>query len=201
MSDALPSRVPAGAASSSSSFRQGTLPRRSPHLLACRSNPAATVASRLRGWEAEPEAAGPRPGGQWTRCGDGLARPAATGGGAFFDSGGKPPARRGARSSEHGSACAGRYLGRMADHSTLGEFLRAQGVPDDRLDAAVSAYLADPQRGAFEIGDGLTLNIAAAVRAHPWAHMVADDADVSVAARRLAVRTAVLLSAVPRPMG
>ncbi|MFE1597508.1 hypothetical protein [Methylobacterium sp. ID0610] len=84
----------------------------------------------------------------------------------------------------------------MADQRTLGELLKANLVSDEDLNAAVSGYLADPTLGPRQIADGITLDITAAVLANRWATDVLADEEMSEAARRNAVRTAILLARV-----
>ncbi|MFE1600176.1 hypothetical protein [Methylobacterium sp. ID0610] len=77
---------------------------------------------------------------------------------------------------------------------TLADLCNADLVTREQVDAAVATFLSEPRPGPHPIADGVTLDIAAAVEEHPWAHMVAYDADVSRTSRHLAVRTAVLLA-------
>jgi hypothetical protein len=84
----------------------------------------------------------------------------------------------------------------MADQRTLGELLKANLVTDEDLNAAISGYLADPTPGARQISEGITLDIAAAVLANRWAIDMLADEGTSEAARRNAVRTAILLARV-----
>lgn len=46
---------------------------------------------------------------------------------------------------------------------TVGEVFKAKAVTDDEVNAAVEAYLANPETGALPIADGYSLNPAAAV--------------------------------------
>ncbi|WP_407529598.1 hypothetical protein [Methylobacterium oryzisoli] len=57
----------------------------------------------------------------------------------------------------------------MADHPRLGELLCTNRLANDDLEAAVSAYLADPTPGPREIAQNVTLDIAAAVPASSYA--------------------------------
>ncbi|WFT83284.1 MULTISPECIES: hypothetical protein [unclassified Methylobacterium] len=82
----------------------------------------------------------------------------------------------------------------MPTPPTLSDLCKADLITRDQIDAAVSDFLAAPAPGPRTIADGVILDIAAAVLDHPWAHMVAYDAEVSRTARHLAVRTAVLLA-------
>jgi hypothetical protein len=77
---------------------------------------------------------------------------------------------------------------------TGGEAYKANLLTDDALDAAVTAYLADPSKpAALEIGDK-RLDVAAAVLAHQWSAEELAVEGASPARRRQAVKTAVLLA-------
>ncbi|ACL57744.1 hypothetical protein [Methylobacterium nodulans] len=82
----------------------------------------------------------------------------------------------------------------MPNPSTVADLCNADLVTRAQVDAAIAAFLSDPTPGPHRIAEGVTIDIAAAVQEHPWAHMVAYDAEVSRTARHLAVRTAVLLA-------
>ncbi|AWN47108.1 hypothetical protein DK419_12950 [Methylobacterium terrae] len=76
---------------------------------------------------------------------------------------------------------------------TGGEAYKQKLLTDDGLDAAISAYLADPSKPTvLEIGKG-SLDVAAAVLAHPWSAGELAVEDATPARRRNAVRTAILL--------
>jgi hypothetical protein len=81
----------------------------------------------------------------------------------------------------------------MPDQRTLGELHKANLVTDDDLNAAVTGYLTDPTPGPRQIAEGVTLDIAAALLANRWATDMLADEGTSEAARRNAVRTAILL--------
>ncbi len=79
---------------------------------------------------------------------------------------------------------------------TGGEAYKAKLLTEDVLVAAVAAYLADPSKPVvLEIGDK-SLDVAAAVLAHPYAVEVLEREGVTAPQQRNAVRTAVLLAAV-----
>lgn len=79
---------------------------------------------------------------------------------------------------------------------TGGEAYRAKLLTPEALDAATSAYLADPSaRVVLEIGDK-RLDVAAAVLAHAYSVEVLAREGVTAPQRRSAVKTAVLLAAV-----
>ena len=54
----------------------------------------------------------------------------------------------------------------MPDTSTLAELYRAKVVTEADLDVAITAYLADPKPGPYQIARGIRLDIAAAVEAN-----------------------------------
>ncbi|MGY2052658.1 hypothetical protein [Methylobacterium sp. JK268] len=78
--------------------------------------------------------------------------------------------------------------------STLADLCRAAIVTREQIDAAVADFLTEPTAGPRLVADDVTVDIAAAIEGHPWAHLVAYDPGVSVTARHLAIRTAVLLA-------
>ncbi len=79
---------------------------------------------------------------------------------------------------------------------TGGEAYKQKRLTDDALDAAISAYLADPSKPAsVEVGKG-SIDVAAAVLAHAYAVEVLARQDGTPGQRRNAVRTAVLLAIV-----
>lgn len=83
----------------------------------------------------------------------------------------------------------------MADpNPTVGELFKAKAVTDDEVNAAVAAYLADPETGAHPIADGYSLDLAAAVGGHGWASQVVGNRESSPGLKRGAVRTAILLA-------
>jgi hypothetical protein len=79
---------------------------------------------------------------------------------------------------------------------TGGDAYKAKLLTDDALDAAISAYLADPSRPvALEIGKA-RLDVGAAVLAHAYAVEVLAREGVTEPQRRQAVKTAILLAPV-----
>ena len=83
----------------------------------------------------------------------------------------------------------------MADSNpTVGELFKAKTVTDEQVNAAVEAYLADPDASAHPIADGYTLNLAAAVAGHGWAGQVVANPESSPGLKRAAIRTALLLA-------
>ncbi|GEL44194.1 hypothetical protein MEX01_47850 [Methylorubrum extorquens] len=82
----------------------------------------------------------------------------------------------------------------MADpNPTIGELFKAKAVTDDEVNAAVEAYLADPDT-AHPIADGYSVDLAAAVAGHGWASAVVANPESSPGLKRGAVRTAILLA-------
>jgi hypothetical protein len=79
---------------------------------------------------------------------------------------------------------------------TDGEACKQKLLTDDALDAAISAYLADPSKPAvLEIGKH-RLDVAAAVLAHQWSANELAVEDATPARRRNAVKTAILLASI-----
>lgn len=86
----------------------------------------------------------------------------------------------------------------MPDTRTLGHLYKAKTITEADLVEAVDAYLADPSPGPRQIGP-VTLDIGAAVAAHPWASRAMADPETKPEARRTAVQTAVLLAEAAPP--
>lgn len=84
----------------------------------------------------------------------------------------------------------------MSDGPPLADLYKAKHLTDDDLTAAVAGYLADPTPGPRAIADGITLDIAAAVLASPYATEILAREDAPEPRRRMAVRTAILLARV-----
>ena len=82
----------------------------------------------------------------------------------------------------------------MGQDPTLWELVSAERVAIERVVTAVDAYLADPGAGSLPLGGGLTLDPAAAVAAHAPSRAVLEGADAGETARRIAVRTALLMA-------
>ncbi|AWN51410.1 hypothetical protein [Methylobacterium sp. 17Sr1-1] len=79
---------------------------------------------------------------------------------------------------------------------TGGDAYKQKLLTDDALDAAISAYLADPSAPAIiEIGDK-RLDVAAAVLANAYSTEVLAREGVTGPQRRHAVKTAILLAPV-----
>jgi hypothetical protein len=78
--------------------------------------------------------------------------------------------------------------------ATVGELFKAKAVTDEQVNAAVEAYLSDPQAGVHPIADGYSLDLTAAVAEHRWASEVIASPDATPALRQAATRTAILLA-------
>ncbi|KMO18001.1 hypothetical protein [Methylobacterium platani] len=79
---------------------------------------------------------------------------------------------------------------------TSGNLYREGLLTDEALDAAISAYLADPSKPVvLEIGKS-RLDVAAAVLAHQWSADELAVEDATPARRRNSVKTAILLAPV-----
>lgn len=88
----------------------------------------------------------------------------------------------------------------MADtNPTTGELFKAKALADDDIVAAVAAYMADPTTSAFLFGDGYTIDLAEAVKAHEWASVTVGNKDATDHLKRAAVRTAILLARPEKP--
>lgn len=86
------------------------------------------------------------------------------------------------------------YLVPMAENPTIGELLLADAIASDEIDAAVDALLAKPEVGAYPIGGGYLLDLAAAVRAHPFSKAALSGGNATQSRKRKAARTAILLA-------
>ena len=82
----------------------------------------------------------------------------------------------------------------MATNPTTGELYKAKAVTEADIVAAVDAFMADPTTTAFLFGEGFSIDLAEAVRAHEWASVTVGTKDATEHLKRLAVRTAILLA-------
>jgi len=83
----------------------------------------------------------------------------------------------------------------MADQTpTIGALSEVKAITDEQVSAAIDAFLAGQTSGPFPIADGYRVDLAAAVAAHAFTTMMVGRDDVSPAAKRGAVRTAILLA-------
>jgi hypothetical protein len=77
---------------------------------------------------------------------------------------------------------------------TVGELFTAKTVSDYQVNTAVDAYQADPGTTANPIADGYSLDLAAAVEAHPFARATLSEERPTPSRKRKAVRAAILLA-------
>lgn len=74
------------------------------------------------------------------------------------------------------------------------DLLATLHVVDDDVAAVVDAYMADPQVGSVDFGEGYRIDPAAAVAGHPFARALMVQPWASDDLRRAAVRAAILLA-------
>lgn len=82
----------------------------------------------------------------------------------------------------------------MADGPTVGELSKAHALADDDITAAVEAFMADPKAAAFDIAGSYSVNLASAVKAHPFARDNLRNPEASPGLKRAAVRKAIMLA-------
>ena len=82
----------------------------------------------------------------------------------------------------------------MATNPTTGELYKAKALTEADIVAAVDAFMADPTTTAFLFGEGFSIDLAEAVRAHELASVTVGTKDATEHLKRLAVRTAILLA-------
>ena len=82
----------------------------------------------------------------------------------------------------------------MATNPTTGELYKAKALTEADIVAAVDAFMADPTTTAFLFGEGVSIDLPEAVRAHEWASVTVGTKDATEHLKRLAVRTAILLA-------
>lgn len=82
----------------------------------------------------------------------------------------------------------------MADASDLAAMLKQGLISESAVVEIVDAYLSDPTTTLFITFDGHRLNLAEAVRAHPFAQQVACTPWISQKLKRHFVRRAILLA-------
>ncbi|AWI87086.1 hypothetical protein C0214_01190 [Methylobacterium sp. DM1] len=86
----------------------------------------------------------------------------------------------------------------MADaNPTVGELFKAKAVTDEQVSVLVEAALAGEmnERAMLGVGgDGFWVDVAAAVKASPFATSILRDKTSKLGARRNAARTAILLA-------
>ena len=79
---------------------------------------------------------------------------------------------------------------------TIGELYKTKTVTEERLVAAVDAYMADQTIGAYRVADGITVDLAAAVQAHKPAVAALENPSAGEPHRRTTVRDAIVLAGV-----
>ena len=77
---------------------------------------------------------------------------------------------------------------------TVGELFKANVVTHDDVNALINAVLDGRMEEQTDLGEGYALNVAAAVKANAFATAVLRDKTSTKGARRIAVRTAILLA-------
>ena len=82
----------------------------------------------------------------------------------------------------------------MTATRTIGALVRSGVITDAQVEAAASAYLAEPAAGLCEIAPGIFLDVAAAVEENQWARIFVTALGFSLEQRRMAVATAILLA-------
>ncbi|WP_342111312.1 hypothetical protein [Methylobacterium sp. SI9] len=76
----------------------------------------------------------------------------------------------------------------------IGKLLEAKVITRAELDAAVEAFIVNPQVGAFEIAPGYTVDLTAAVKADRHATATVKEPTAKSGSRRAAIRSALLLA-------
>lgn len=84
--------------------------------------------------------------------------------------------------------------GTMANGDTLWDLVTEERVAIEDLVSAIDAYLSEPGTRGYRIGLGLSIDLAAAVATHSHARRTMMDAGADEPARRMAVRSALLMS-------
>ena len=82
----------------------------------------------------------------------------------------------------------------MAENLTISSLLARGKISNADIAAAVETYLSDPETTAYLLGNQFSLNLSAAVAAHPFTAKTLKRGKIGVSARRAAVRTAILLA-------
>ncbi|GEP07663.1 hypothetical protein MOX02_57010 [Methylobacterium oxalidis] len=77
---------------------------------------------------------------------------------------------------------------------TVGGLLSSGAVKPAEVSAAVEAYLSRSEPGLFKMSCEYELDLASAVAAHPFTVRLLANRKCGVAARRAAVRTAIILA-------
>ena len=80
------------------------------------------------------------------------------------------------------------------DGRTVGELVEAGLIHPHAVTAAVNLYAGTPTTGTVSLDNGYGVDITAAVAAHPFASKLLATARPGKAARRAAIRSAILLA-------
>lgn len=82
----------------------------------------------------------------------------------------------------------------MSKNDTLWDLVTEEQIAIEDLVAAVDTYLSEPSTRDYRIGPGLVVDLAASVARHGHAYRTMKDEEASEPARRIAVRSALLMS-------
>ncbi|MHB2205095.1 hypothetical protein [Methylobacterium sp. CM6257] len=82
----------------------------------------------------------------------------------------------------------------MATNPTVSELRKAAEITDQEIEAAISAVLANPKVGPFELASGWTIDLTKAVMADRHASAIIKEPTAKAGSKRLAVRSAILLA-------
>jgi hypothetical protein len=82
----------------------------------------------------------------------------------------------------------------MAENLTISSLLARGKISNADIAAAVEAYLSNPEMTAYPLGEQFSLDLCAAVAAHPFTVKTLKQRKAGVSARRAAVRTALMLA-------
>ncbi|MBY0296833.1 MAG: hypothetical protein K2X71_12460 [Methylobacterium sp.] len=82
----------------------------------------------------------------------------------------------------------------MADRPTIGELLVLRIVTHHELQAVIAGFMANPQPGWWEITDGVSVDIMAAINAHPHVRAWISQSEATLITHELAIRTVILLA-------
>ena len=82
----------------------------------------------------------------------------------------------------------------MAEYPTTSELLKAEAISEDNVQAAVSAYMADPSAQSVDLGSGYTSDLQAAIAASVLAKDLLSKPLPDEYLKRAAVRSAILLA-------
>lgn len=84
--------------------------------------------------------------------------------------------------------------GSMSNGDTLWDLVTEERVAIEDLVSAIDTYLSKPGTRGYRIGLGLSIDLAAAVATHSHARRTMLDAGADEPTRRMAVRSALLMS-------